>query len=121
VTHGCKVGSAIVAFGGGFISHFFPPFFSWFAEHGLQEEMGSLESSGSFFLSILVPFYVLFVYLHPWNFSSVDSVGRILAAEVVNRGSGYTSTPSIAVADASCLCGMQVRNHIFNIFFRPLN
>jgi hypothetical protein len=42
------------------------------------------------------------------NFSSVDSLGKILAAEVVNRGAGYTSIPSLAVADASCLCQFQV-------------
>ncbi len=42
------------------------------------------------------------------NFSSVDSLGRILTADVVNRGAGYTSIPSLAVADASCLCQLQV-------------
>ncbi len=41
-------------------------------------------------------------------FSSVDSLGRILAANIVNRGAGYMSIPSIAVADAGCLCQLQV-------------
>ena len=56
---------------------------------------------------------------HNLYFSSVDSLGRILSADVVNRGAGYTSIPSVAVADANCLCQMQVGNSIHCSFFSP--
>ena len=55
VTHGCKAGSSIVAFGGGLFNEFFCIFcISVLSESGLQEGPGFLESSGIFFMSIFV-------------------------------------------------------------------
>jgi hypothetical protein len=41
--------------------------------------------------------------------SAVGGDGTIMAINIVNHGSNFTSTPSVLVNDSRCLCGHQVR------------